>query len=176
MGLNRTQKPRLTVLVRTSSNLANWPTDRPTDRPTKLPSWVSCERVASWQWREHGSRGIFTVRSRYQVMPSGDIEDFMCVAITEISVCLWLYSPLLDLGLFSSSLIFYTVSRTPWVGYQPVARLLPAQRTAQTQNKHTDISALSGFRTHDLSVWAGEDSSCLRSLGYYDWLQRSLSV
>jgi hypothetical protein len=51
---------------------------------------------------------------------------------------LWLYSPLLGFGrffFFFSFLIFYTVSRTPWTGYQPVARLLPTHRTAETQNR-----------------------------------------
>jgi hypothetical protein len=39
---------------------------------------------------------------------------------------------LLALGRFFSFLIFYTVSRTPWTGDQPVARPLPAHRTAET--------------------------------------------
>jgi hypothetical protein len=34
----------------------------------------------------------------------------------------------------------YTISRTPWTGDQSVARPLPAHRTAQTQNKRTQIS------------------------------------
>jgi hypothetical protein len=34
-------------------------------------------------------------------------------------------------------LIFFTVCRTPWTGDQPVARLLPTYRTAQTQSKRT---------------------------------------
>jgi hypothetical protein len=34
----------------------------------------------------------------------------------------------------------YTVGRTPWTGDQPVARSLPARRTALTQNKRTQIS------------------------------------
>jgi hypothetical protein len=54
-----------------------------------------------------------------------------------LSVYQWLHSPLLGLGRFFSSLIFYSVGRTPWTGDQPVARPLPAHRTAQTQNKHT---------------------------------------
>jgi hypothetical protein len=37
-------------------------------------------------------------------------------------ICLWLYSPLLDLGRFFSFLILHTVGRTPWTGDQPVAR------------------------------------------------------
>jgi hypothetical protein len=41
----------------------------------------------------------------------------------------------LDLGRFFSFLIFYTVGRTPWTGDQPVARPLPAHRTAQTRKK-----------------------------------------
>jgi hypothetical protein len=34
----------------------------------------------------------------------------------------------------------YTVGRTTQTGYQPVARPLPAHRTAQTQNKRTETS------------------------------------
>jgi hypothetical protein len=33
-----------------------------------------------------------------------------------------------------------SICRTPWTGYQPVARSLPAYRTAQTQNKRTHTS------------------------------------
>jgi hypothetical protein len=54
-----------------------------------------------------------------------------------LSIYLCLYSPLLCLGRFSSFLMFDTVGRTPWTGDQPVARLLPAYRTAQAQNKRT---------------------------------------
>jgi hypothetical protein len=57
-----------------------------------------------------------------------------------LSIYLWPYSPFLDLGRFSSFLIFYTFGRTPWTGDQPVAKPLPAHRTAQTQNKRTQIS------------------------------------
>jgi hypothetical protein len=58
-----------------------------------------------------------------------------------VSIYLWLYSPLLDRGVFSvSCLIFYIVDRTPWTGDQPVARPLRAHRTALTQNKCTQTS------------------------------------
>jgi hypothetical protein len=53
---------------------------------------------------------------------------------------LWLYSPLLGLGLFLSFLILYTVGRTLWMGDQPVARPLPTHRTTQTHNKRTQYS------------------------------------
>jgi hypothetical protein len=33
---------------------------------------------------------------------------------------------------------------------------------------HTDIHALSGIRTHDPSIRASEDSSCLRRRGHWD--------
>jgi hypothetical protein len=56
------------------------------------------------------------------------------------SICLWLYSHLLDLGRFFILLMFHTVIRIPWIGDQPVARPLPAHRTAQTQNKRTRTS------------------------------------
>jgi hypothetical protein len=66
----------------------------------------------------------------------------------------------------------YKIGRTPWTCDQPVARLLPKHRIAQTQNKHIyytiNINALSGIRTHDHSIRVSEDSSCLKVLGYHD--------
>jgi hypothetical protein len=63
------------------------------------------------------------------------------------------------------------------MGDQPVARPLPTHRTTQTRNKkHTDIRALSGIRTHDASVRAGDDSSCLRPRSDCDRLNNLLSV
>jgi hypothetical protein len=59
--------------------------------------------------------------------------------IFQLSLSLWLYSPL-DLGRFFSFLILYTVGRTPWTGDQPAARPLPTHRTTQTQNKRTQTS------------------------------------
>jgi hypothetical protein len=44
--------------------------------------------------------------------------------------------------LFQCLELFYRVGRTPWTGDQPVARPLPAHRTAQTQNKRTQTSML----------------------------------
>jgi hypothetical protein len=85
-----------------------------------------------------------------------------------VSMYLYLYSPLFDLGHLFGFLIFYTVGRTPWAGGQPFARSLPAHWTAQTEETHTDIHALSGIRNHDPSVRAGEDRSCLRPLGQCD--------
>jgi hypothetical protein len=66
---------------------------------------------------------------------------------------------------------FYTDGMTPWTSDQPVARPLPKHRTSQTQNKriHTpNIHILSGIRTHNPSVRASEDSSCLTPRGYCD--------
>jgi hypothetical protein len=83
----------------------------------------------------------------------------------------WLYSPLGPWPLFFSFTIIFTDGRTPWTSDQFVTRPLPKQRTTQTQNKHIHISNiqdLSGIRTHDPSVRASEDSSCLRPLGYCD--------
>jgi hypothetical protein len=88
---------------------------------------------------------------------------------------------LVDLGRIFSFLISYTVGRTPWTGNQPVSRPLPTHRTTQT-----DIHVSSGIRTHDPSVWAGEDGSCLRLHGHCDrpllhyyineWVLRYLSL
>jgi hypothetical protein len=86
---------------------------------------------------------------------------------------------LLGLGLFFSFLILYTIGRTPWTGDQPVARPLPTHRTTQTQT-HKDIHVLSGIRTHDPSIRANEDSSCLRPRGHRDrplpYLEEALSL
>jgi hypothetical protein len=62
-----------------------------------------------------------------------------------LSVCISIYlsvalEPLLVLGRFFSSLILYTVCRTPWTGDQPVERPQPTHRTTQTQNKRTQTS------------------------------------
>jgi hypothetical protein len=59
-----------------------------------------------------------------------------------------------------------TDGRTPWMRDQPVARLL---RTQDNTNRiNTNVHALSGIRTHDPSVWVGEDISCLRPCGDHD--------
>jgi hypothetical protein len=66
---------------------------------------------------------------------------------------------------------FFTDGRTPWTGDQPVARPLPKHRTTLTRNKGIhipNIHALSGIRTHDPSVRASEDSSCIRPRGHCD--------
>jgi hypothetical protein len=73
--------------------------------------------------------------------------------------------------LLFSFLILYTDGRISWTGDQPVARPLPKHRTTQTQNKrmHTpNIHVLSGIWSHDHSVRASEDNSCLRPRGYRD--------
>jgi hypothetical protein len=90
-----------------------------------------------------------------------------------LSLCLSIYismalQPFVGPWPLSSFLIIYTVCRTPWTGDQPVSRLLPTHRTIQTEWTQTDIHASSEVRTHDLSVQAGEDSSCPRSRGHCD--------
>jgi hypothetical protein len=52
----------------------------------------------------------------------------------------WLYSLLLGPVRFFSFVILYSVGRTSWTEYQPVARPLPTHRTTQTQNKGTQTS------------------------------------
>jgi hypothetical protein len=84
-----------------------------------------------------------------------------------LSVCVWLCSPLLDLGQFFSFLILFTVGRTPCTGDQPVARPLRTHRT--TQHKiNTDINELSGVQTHDPSVRGNEENAFLRARSHCD--------
>jgi hypothetical protein len=58
-------------------------------------------------------------------------------------------------------LILNTVGRTPLTGDQPVARPLPTHRI------NADIHTLSGIRTKDPIVRAGEDSAWLRPRGQW---------
>jgi hypothetical protein len=57
------------------------------------------------------------------------------------------------------------------------SRPLPRRKRTQTQNKRIytpNVHALSGIRTHDPSIRASEDSSCLRPRGHYDRLWKEL--
>jgi len=59
--------------------------------------------------------------------------------------------------------LFWTFGRTPWTGYQSNARPLPTHRTIQhRKTQDTHIHASSGIRTHDPSVRAVEDCTCLK--------------
>jgi hypothetical protein len=83
----------------------------------------------------------------------------------------WLFQPIHGLASFSVPWSFLTDGRTPWTSDQSVVRPLPKHRTTQTQNKRIhkpNIHALYGIGTHDPSVRASEDSSCLRSRGQCD--------
>jgi hypothetical protein len=105
-------------------------------------------------------------------VPLREYIDLRCLKTKswgEKRTCLSIYGYTVlcyDLDRFFSFLILYTVGRTPWTGDQTVARPLPIPRTTQTQNKHTDIYALTGIRTHDPSVRTSEDSLCLRPRGH----------
>jgi hypothetical protein len=66
------------------------------------------------------------------------------------------------------SLILHAVGWTPWTGDQPIARPQPIHRTKQ-RIKETNIHALGGIRTHDPSVRASEDISCVRPRSHCDW-------
>jgi hypothetical protein len=71
----------------------------------------------------------------------------------------------------------FTIGRTPWNSDQLVSRPLLKHMTTQTQkNIHTpNIYALSEIRTHDHSVRASEDSSCLGPLDYRDRPSRNVT-
>jgi hypothetical protein len=53
------------------------------------------------------------------------------------------------------------VYRTPWTGDQPVARPLPTYDNINTELTQTRIHNLSRIQTHNPSVQAGDDTSCL---------------
>jgi hypothetical protein len=101
-------------------------------------------------------------QSLYRLRSPGTLT-FLSLSLS----CLWLCSPCGSWPLFQF-INPYTVGRTPWTGTQSLARPLPTHRTTQTQNKRTHIHASSGIRTHDPSVHAGEDGSCLRPRSHCD--------
>jgi hypothetical protein len=97
----------------------------------------------------------------------------MVVYLRTLLYIQWLFQPIQGPGLLFSSLIIFHSGRTAWASDQLVARPLPKHRTTQTQNKRIptpNIHALSGIRTHDPSVRASEDSSCLRPRVHCDRL------
>jgi hypothetical protein len=56
-----------------------------------------------------------------------------------------------------------------------VSRSLLTQSNKNIEEMHTDIHASSGIRTHDPSVSAGEDISCLRPRGQRDRRKKIIS-
>jgi hypothetical protein len=82
----------------------------------------------------------------------------------------WLYSPLLGPGLFFSFVIFLTqtVGLLGRVISPSQGRYLHTGQHRYRTNTHTNTHVSSGIRTHDPSVRAREDSSCLRPRGLCD--------
>jgi hypothetical protein len=79
------------------------------------------------------------------------------------------------LARYLSFLTFYTVGRTPWTGDQPVARPLPAHRTAQTQKKRRQISIpRMGFESTIPVFVRAKSVSCLIPRGRCDRLTMEL--
>jgi hypothetical protein len=87
----------------------------------------------------------------------------------------WLYSSLLNPGLFFSFVILFTQS----VGL--LGRVMsPSQgrylHAGQHKiNAYTDIRAFSGIRTYDPSARASDDSSYLRQRAHCDWLRSTIT-
>jgi hypothetical protein len=86
-----------------------------------------------------GGRSVSIVRSRNKA-----------TELLLLLLLLWLYSPLFGLCCSFSSLILYTVGRTPWSGDQPVVRPLPTHKATQTQTSTLRV----GFEP-TTRVWAG---------------------
>jgi hypothetical protein len=70
----------------------------------------------------------------------------------------WLYSPSLDLGRFSFSWPLHRRHDSLKGGSASRKAATYTQNNTNTEYMQTDIHASSGIRTHDPSVWAGEDS------------------
>jgi hypothetical protein len=99
---------------------------------------------------------------------NSEYQNYGSQYLIHITCCSpWSTGHLWNASFHFNFLILYTVGRTPWAGDQPVARPL---RSQDSTNTNADIRASSGIRIHDPGVWAGEDSSCLRSRGHCDRL------
>jgi hypothetical protein len=61
----------------------------------------------------------------------------------------------------------WTVSRTRWRGIGPTQGFY-LHRMTQHRKTRTHIHASSGIRSHDPSVRAAEDNTCLRPLGHWN--------
>jgi hypothetical protein len=96
-----------------------------------------------------------------------------CPFKSQYVIFIWLYSPLLDLGRFPSFLYFTQSVGFFGRGISPSQGLYlhTVQHKRRINAHNTDIHALSGIRTHDPSIRASEDSSCLRPRGHCDRLK-----
>jgi hypothetical protein len=81
-----------------------------------------------------------------------------------------LYSPLLGPGLLFCFIIFLTptVGLLGWMIRSPEGRYLLTGHHTHRINLHRDLHDLSKIISHDPSVRASEDSSCLRPRGHCD--------
>jgi hypothetical protein len=75
------------------------------------------------------------------------------------------FSRIMPLALFRFRIYFWW---TPWAEDRPDAMSLPTNRTAQHRKTRTHIHVSSRIRTHNPSVRAVEDITCLRQRGHWD--------
>jgi hypothetical protein len=102
---------------------------------SRMPSRVNVSKTAS-HWSVFRAKLIQSTSYLFQVQLNifHQSTPFLVFKV----LLLWFYSPLLlGLGRCFSFLILYKVGSTPWVGDQPVSRLLPTHRTTQTEDKLT---------------------------------------
>jgi hypothetical protein len=112
---------------------------------------------------------------RYYVYKTSNMNDIHIATYNQIfetlsiSLYLWRYSPFIEPWPLFSFLILYSVGRTPWTGYQPVARQVSTNRKTQTQYKRTQISMpWVGFETAVPAFQREKTGSCLRRC-HCDW-------
>jgi hypothetical protein len=90
-------------------------------------------------------------------------------------LCYYLSMALQSLWTFAAFSISQSV-RTQTVGLLERGSARRKAATYTQNNTNTDIRASTGIRTHDPSVRAGEDGSCLRPHGHCDRLPLSLQI
>jgi hypothetical protein len=105
-----------------------------------------------------------TIMFQYLKCNTGN-DSFQTICVDSF-IHQWLYKPLLGPGLFLSFINFFVQSVGPLGrAISPSqGRYLYAEQHKHRINTYTDIHALSGIRTHDSSIRAREDSSCLRPI------------
>jgi hypothetical protein len=134
-----------------------------------VTQWMVVEQYWQWMGSCNGNvRCLRLVAAWFRSQPGQWTDHPSVHRSIYLSIYLWFYNPFVGPWLLFQFLNPID-SRTPWTGDQPITRLLPTHRTTHTQRStHTDIHTLSGIRTHNPSIRASEDTSCLRLHGHCD--------
>jgi hypothetical protein len=124
--------------------------------------------TSKWPHDQFVQQFSFSLTPRIVLSPVNHLREFIFSSFIHSFIHRWLCTPLLGPGFFFSFVIFFTqsVGLLGRVISPSQGRYLHKRQHTHRINAHTDIHDLSGIRTHDPSVRASEESSCLRPRGH----------